>query len=72
MTNPVVFTYQARDAAEYQDALFKDPRPWWYQAKPRAKARYKNVRLTKTLHVKQPLERDVVAASHQITNENPS
>jgi hypothetical protein len=51
-----LFTYQARDNAEYIKVLFSDPRPWWHEAKPRKKARYKNVRLTNKLRVKQRLK----------------
>jgi DNA-binding transcriptional regulator YdaS (Cro superfamily) len=51
-----VFTYQARDAQEYLEVLFRDPRPWWHEAKPRKKARFQNVKLTNSLHVKQRLE----------------
>jgi len=51
----VLFTYQAKSAAEYQEALFSDPRPWWHEAKPRKKARFKNVKLTNALRKKQRL-----------------
>jgi len=50
-----LFTYQAKDAQEYQALLFTDPRPWWHQAKPRKKARFKNVKLTNSLRYKQRL-----------------
>jgi hypothetical protein len=44
-----IYAYQAKDAAEYQALLFTDPRSWWHEAKPRTKARFKNVKLTNAI-----------------------
>jgi hypothetical protein len=52
MTVPVtaaIYTYEATSAEQYLELLHTDPRPWWHEAKPRKKARFKNIKLTNAL-----------------------